>query len=121
MGQKKGILRHRKIHFPTSKGVSEVSERTSERSGGRERSEQSGASERVSDVSERANGRASDPVLPSRFLVALDHSASTLWFQLTQFLARQPFFSDLLPLPPFEPPFFPIFLLFSGMSEQANE
>ena len=39
------------------------SERTSEHSGGRERSEQSGASERVSGASERANGRASGPVL----------------------------------------------------------
>ena len=37
----------------------------SERSGGRERSEQSGASERVSGVSERANGQASGPVLQS--------------------------------------------------------
>ena len=34
----------------------------SERSGGRERSEQSGASERVSGANERANGRASGPV-----------------------------------------------------------
>ena len=48
---------HQIIHFPTSKGVSEVSERASERSGGREQSEQSGASERVSGASERANGR----------------------------------------------------------------
>ena len=46
----------------------------SERSGGRERSEQSGASEQVSGVSERANGRASGPVLQSVFLAVLDHS-----------------------------------------------
>jgi len=52
-----------------------ASERTSERSGGRERSEQSGASERVSGASERANGRASGPVLTSRFLADLNHSA----------------------------------------------
>ena len=45
----------------------------SERSGGRERSEQSGASERVSGASERANGRASGPVLTSRFLADLNH------------------------------------------------
>ena len=51
-----------------------MSERTSERSGGRERSEQSGASERVSGASERANGRASGPVLQSVFLAVLDHS-----------------------------------------------
>ena len=46
----------------------------SERSGGRERSEQSAASERVSGASERANGRASGPVLQSVFLAVLDHS-----------------------------------------------
>ena len=49
----------------------------SERSGGRERSEQSGASERVSDASKRANGRASGPVVQSVFLAVIDHSA--LW------------------------------------------
>ena len=53
-----------------------ASERTSERSGGRERSEQSGASERVSGASERANGRASGPVLTSRFLAVIYHSAT---------------------------------------------
>ena len=52
-----------------------ASERTSERSGGRERSEQSGASERVSGACERVNGRASGPVLTSRFLVVPDHCA----------------------------------------------
>ena len=46
----------------------------SERSGGRERSEQSGASERVSGASEQANGRASGPVLQSVFLAVIDHS-----------------------------------------------
>ena len=46
----------------------------SERSGGRERSEQSGASERVTGASERANGRASDPVVQSVFLAVIDHS-----------------------------------------------
>ena len=62
-------------HFPTSEWVEWASERTSERSGGRERSEQSGASERVSGASERANGRASGPVLTSQFLFVPDHSA----------------------------------------------
>ena len=47
----------------------------SEHSGGRERSEQSGASERVSGASERGNGRASGPVLQSVFLAVIDHSA----------------------------------------------
>ena len=46
----------------------------SERSGGRKRSEQSRASERVSGASERANGRASGPVLQSVFLAVIDHS-----------------------------------------------
>ena len=41
---------------------------------GKKRSEQGGASERVSGVSEQANGRASSPVLTSGFLVILDHS-----------------------------------------------
>ena len=36
---------------------------------------QSGASERVSSASERANGRASGPVLTSLFLFVPDHSA----------------------------------------------
>ena len=47
----------------------------SERSGGRERREQSGASERVSGASEQANGRASGSVLMSLFLFVTDHSA----------------------------------------------
>ena len=44
----------------------------SERSGGREQSEQSGASEQVSGASERANGRASGPALQSVFLAVID-------------------------------------------------
>ena len=44
-GKKHRINSHLIIHVPTSKGVSKVSEGTSERGGGRERSEQSGASE----------------------------------------------------------------------------
>ena len=46
-----------------------------ERSGGRERSEQSEASERVSGASERASGRESGPVLTSLFFFVPDHSA----------------------------------------------
>ena len=57
--------------------MSEVSERASERSGGREQSEQSGASERVSGASEPANGRVSGPVLMSLFLFVPDHSGLT--------------------------------------------
>ena len=47
----------------------------SERSGGREQSEQSGASERVNGASEQANARASGPVLTFLFLFVPDHSA----------------------------------------------
>ena len=50
----------------------------SERSKGRERSEQSGASKRVSGVRERMNGRASGPVLSSLFSFVPDHSAAWL-------------------------------------------
>ena len=65
-----------KSRFPTSLGVSErASEQMSERSGARERSEQCGASKRVSSASERANGQASGPVLTSRFLAFLTHRA----------------------------------------------
>ena len=46
----------------------------SERSGGRERSEQSGASERVGGASERVNRRANGPVLTSVFFSIFDHS-----------------------------------------------
>ena len=60
-----------------------MSEKTIERSGGREQSEQSGATERVSGASERANGGASGPVLTSLFLFVPDHSA-----ELTRSLAR---------------------------------
>ena len=80
-GKKHKINSHLLIHRPTSEGVSKVSEwakwaseQTSERSGGRERSEHSGASERVSSVSERGNGRASGLVITSGFLNILNHS-----------------------------------------------
>ena len=56
-------------------------ERGSERSRGRERSEQSGASEQVSGASERANGRASGQVLTSQFLAVLPHCAPTSPFR----------------------------------------
>ena len=52
-----------------------MSEQTSERSGVHERSEKCGASKRVSGASERANGRASGPVLTSRFMAVLNPSA----------------------------------------------
>ena len=77
MGQNQVILRHQKFTFPRAREWAKgASERTSERSGGRERSEQSGASEWVSGASELANGRASGPVLTSLFLFVPDHSAA---------------------------------------------
>ena len=54
VGNNQVILRHPIIHFPTSEGLSE----------------------RVSGASERANGRASGPVLQSVFLAVIDHSAA---------------------------------------------
>ena len=78
MGQNQVILRHQKFTFPRAREWAKwASERTSERSGGRERIEQSGAIERVSSASEWANGQASGPVLSSRFLFIPDHSAAT--------------------------------------------
>ena len=44
--------------------------------GGREQSEQSRASKRVSGASKQVNGRASGPALTSVFLVDPDHSAA---------------------------------------------
>ena len=59
-GTKPSHFETSKIHFPTSEGVSEVS-----------------------GASERANGRASGPVLTSRFLFVPDHSASVTMAPLT--------------------------------------
>ena len=52
----------------------EVSERASKR-----KSEQGRASEWVCGAREWANGWASDPVLPSGFLIILDHSVLQIW------------------------------------------
>ena len=57
---------HPSNHCPTSKGVSEVSERANTRAHW---------SKRVSSASEQASGRASDPVLQSGFLIILALSA----------------------------------------------
>ena len=73
-GKKHGQNSHLINHCPTREWAKWASERMSERSGGRERSKQSGASERVSDASKWANRRASGPVLTSRFLFVPDHS-----------------------------------------------
>ena len=74
-GSKQGDIETLNYTLSHERG-SERSERARERSGARERSEQGRASKRVSGVSERANGRASGPVLTSRFLDDLNHSAS---------------------------------------------
>ena len=79
MGHNQVILRHQKFTFPRVREWAKwASEWTSERSGGRERSEQSGASEWVSGASKRVKGRASGPVLTSRFMAVLNHSALAL-------------------------------------------
>ena len=78
-GQNQVILRHQNFTFAQAREWAKwASEWTSEHSGGRERSEQSGASERVSGASEWANGRGSGPVLTSGFLVVLAHSDPAL-------------------------------------------
>ena len=84
------------IHFPTSEGVSEASERMSERSGGCKQSEQSRASERVSGASEQANGWVSDPVLQSVFLVVQAHSADEICFSYRLSALKVIFSSDYL-------------------------
>ena len=69
----------------------------SECSRGRERSEQSGASKRVSGASERANGRASGPVLTSWFLFVPDHSAPVPSpAPLSPYQRRKPWHGDWL-------------------------
>ena len=59
-----------------------ANKRTSECIGGREQSEQSGASEWVSGASERVNGWGSGPVLQSVFFVVLAHSATVTSMKL---------------------------------------
>ena len=58
---------------------------TCERREARKRSEQSGASESSSDVNKRANGRASVPVLTSRFMPLLNHGATDGWTDTTTY------------------------------------
>ena len=58
-----------------SEGVSERSKRENEWAQQRAWAKQSGASKQVSGASERANGRASGPVLTFRFFFVPDHSA----------------------------------------------
>ena len=81
MGQNQVILRHQKFTFPwvrewarewAKEWAKRASEQASERRGGCEQSEQSGASE-------RANRRASSPVLTSLFLFVTEHSATACY------------------------------------------
>ena len=64
LGQNQVILRHPIIYCPTSEGVSDVSKGANDR----------GRVKWAVRVSDRANGRASGPVLQSEFLVVPDHS-----------------------------------------------
>ena len=70
--RKHSINSHPTIYCSTSKGMSE---QTSERSVGREQSEQGKASKRVSGASEQANRQAIGPILLSGFLVDLAQCA----------------------------------------------
>ena len=77
MVQNKVILKHQILHFPTSLGVSEVSERANEFSGAQERSEQCKASsakravqsKRMSERCERRSERTSE--WPSTYVFIL--------------------------------------------------
>ena len=60
------------IHFSTSEGMYEMSERANKWA--RKRSEQCGTSEWVSGANEQANGWANGPVLTSGVLIILAHS-----------------------------------------------
>ena len=70
MVQNSLLLGHSITHFPTSSRVSERKQ-TNECSRARKRSELCGASEGVSGMSERANGRASGSIPTSRILDVL--------------------------------------------------
>ena len=72
-GKKHRQNSHPIIHCPTSEGVSEVSERANEWAQRRVWAKRAVRSKRTSGASERANGRASGPVLQSVFLAVPDH------------------------------------------------
>ena len=65
-----------------------ANERTNEPGGAREQSRQCGTSELVRSVSVQANGRASGPVFPSRFMAVLNHSALIAAFALAVDFSR---------------------------------
>ena len=84
MVQNNLILRQRIIHSPASSGVC-ASERTNERSGAREQSEQCRANERVV----RANGRPNGPIRTTRFMAVLYHCVVSLDIGTASAIARQ--------------------------------
>ena len=74
-----------KTFFPLAREWAKwVSERKSECSGERERSEQSGASEQVSGASEQPNRQASGPVLTSVFFSIFDQSDELDFWEMGQ-------------------------------------
>ena len=80
MGQNQVILRYQKLTLPRVRKWTKWANQWAQRRARAKRAvrsspEQSGASKRVSGASERANGRASGPVLTSLFLFVPDHSA----------------------------------------------
>ena len=101
-----------KNHFPMSSGVSEwASERTNERRGARERSEQCVANEWVSSVSERASGRAKSTIVLASILVHFNPAGS--WaaekrdmetIKRNEDLFRETNRSDIVTLSAFHPP-----------------
>ena len=63
------------IYFPTSEGVSKVSERASERVSAAEGASEASSPEQANEFAVRANGRASGPVFTSLSLFVPDHNA----------------------------------------------
>ena len=83
-GTKPGHFETSINHFPTSKGVSKVSERASERvSRGREQSKQSWASEWVSGGSKQANERKDERVAQYLHLYSCLFKTTMLWWEVS--------------------------------------
>ena len=90
-----------------SSGVSEwMSERTNERSGARERSEQCGANEWVSGASERASGRANGPAL----YASISYHFKPLCYDPILGLSKPLWARSLLSFSSFSFPPFPLYL-----------
>ena len=75
MGQIHLVLRHLISHFPTSLGVCE---RTSELMSAAERAIEASSAEQGNDWAVWVNGRASGPIILSRFIAVLNHCEASV-------------------------------------------